>query len=85
MLKFLLVTAVLGAVGVGLAPAAAAAGCGSGFELMAVQDVLRSSDYPGAGGTVLAGDANGDGYVCVKIVSTAGGTAQIDPSLVFDN
>jgi hypothetical protein len=85
MRKLLLVTAVLGTIIVGLAPDAAAAGCGGGFELMAVQDVLRSISSPGATGTVLAGDANRDGLVCVKIVSTAGGTVQIDPALVFDN
>lgn len=83
--KLMLVAAVCGTVLVGIAPDAAAAGCGSGFQLMAVQDVLRSISSPGAIGTVSAADANGDGLVCVKIVSNVGGTVQIDPALVFDN
>ena len=86
--SLLLVAAILGALGLSTAPASAAppqpaGGCGAGFELMTVREVLRSIAAPGFEDAIRAEDSNQDGLLCIKIVPNEGGPPQFDPAFVF--
>src|SRR5690349_12083056 len=43
-------------------------GCSSGYELMTVKQVLKTIAAPGFEDSIRAKDANGDGYLCIKII-----------------
>jgi hypothetical protein len=72
---------------IGSAPASAAqqpeGGCGSGFELMTVKEVLHRIAAPGSEDAIKAGDVNQDGYLCVKIIPNNGGPPKFDPAFAF--
>lgn len=88
MQRILVMTAAaLGLMGLAAVPAWAApqpvGGCGAGFELMTVKEVIRTIAAPGSVDAIRAGDVNQDGYLCIKIVPNGGGPPQFDPAFVF--
>jgi len=54
-------------IGLGSAPASAAGGCAPGFGSTTVSAALAT--YPSSEAAIRAGDTNGDGVLCVKVVS----------------
>jgi hypothetical protein len=60
-----------------------AGGCGNGFRLMLVSDVLRDLAAPGFEDTIVGHDRNGDGYLCVRISDAPGLVRLLDPNTPF--
>jgi hypothetical protein len=60
------VTALI-VIGLGAAPASAQGGCGPGFQQTTVSAALTT--YPSSDAAIRAGDLNGDGVLCVKVVA----------------
>jgi hypothetical protein len=81
------VAAAILATGLTSIPAAAApkpvGGCGQGFELMTVKEVLRTIAASGSEAAIKAEDSNQDGYLCVKIIPNNGGPPQFDPAFAY--
>jgi len=79
--------AVLGVICFSAAPAVAApqpvAGCGSGFQLMSVKQVIKTIAASGSEDAIRAQDGNQDGYLCVKIIPNGGGPPQFDPAFAY--
>ena len=79
----------LAALALSVAPSAAlAAGrpvgdCGVGFTLMSVEQIIATIAAPGSIDAIRAGDVNGDGLLCVKIIPNNGGPPQFDPAFAF--
>ena len=58
-------------------------GCSSGYELMTVKQVIKTIAAPGFEDSIRAKDANGDGYLCIKIIPNDGGPKQFEPAFVY--
>jgi hypothetical protein len=68
----------------GVASAAPAAECSSGFEAMTIRQVLRTIAAPDFDRQAFFDeDRNGDNRLCIKIVPNEGGPPQFDPAFVF--
>ena len=68
----------------GVASAAPAAECSSGFQAMTIRQVLRTiaaPDFPRQ--AFFDEDRNGDNRLCIKIIPNEGGPPQFDPAFVF--
>ena len=59
------------------------AGCGAGYELMKIRDIIRELADPAFVDVIPTYDKNGDGYLCVKVIPNEGGPPQFDPAFVF--
>ena len=60
-----------------------AGGCGNGFQLMTVADVLANLAAPGFEDTIVGHDRNADGYLCVRISDAPGLVRLLDPNTPF--
>jgi hypothetical protein len=68
----------------GVASAAPAAECSSGFQAMTIKQVLRTIAAPGFDPQAFYDeDRNGDNRLCIKIVPNEGGPPQFNPAFVF--
>jgi hypothetical protein len=68
----------------GVASAAPAAECSSGFEAMTIRQVLRTIAAPSFDPQAFFDeDRNGDNRLCIKIIPNEGGPPQFDPAFVF--
>jgi hypothetical protein len=68
----------------GVASAAPAAECSSGFEAMTIRQVLRTIAAPDFDPQAFFDeDRNGDNRLCIKIIPNEGGPPQFDPAFVF--
>jgi hypothetical protein len=59
------------------------AGCGEGFALLTVKEIVRTLAAPDFVKTIPTYDANGDGYLCAKVLPNGGGPPVFDPAFVF--
>jgi hypothetical protein len=50
---------------------------------MTVKTVLRTIAAPGFEEPIKSFDANGDGYLCIKIIPNEGGPPQFDPAFLY--
>jgi len=50
---------------------------------MTVKEVNKTIVAPGFEDAIVAADANGDGYLCIKLVPNDGGPKQFDPAFLY--
>jgi hypothetical protein len=59
------------------------AGCGEGFALLTVKEIVKTLAAPDFVKIIPTYDANGDGYLCAKVLPNEGGPPVFDPAFVF--